>query len=191
MIKLEKPTADDYRAIRRSIKKLASLLITSLYTNKDTENKSHIESNFRIFDKVVFKADSNNGKDSCYSNYVWLSDTYLKCISNGYMPQVNLDVYFSLEEGITRALYKLLLVNFQSAQNGLYRTSLSNLNEYLGFIGNNDKARFKLAKAAADLKKKCIIDDIEWDKGMVTFISVAKNSEPAVEKPIKAATRGR
>ena len=187
LIKIEKPTTEDYRAIRTSIKKLASLLITSLYTNKKTESKDHIESNFRIFDKVVFKAEVPDGKNSIYSNYVWLSDTYLKCINNGYLPHVDLDEYLSIEEGIARALYKLLLIHFQSGNN-IYKTSYMKLQEYLG-LASNDAARIQLTKAHAELKKKRIVDDILWENGAVTYVKT-KKSHSITEEPCQKAAAG-
>ncbi len=179
IIKIDKPTAEDYRKIKKSIKKLASVFITSLYINKNTDGKSYIESNFHIFDKVVFEAGNKNGKGNYYGNYIWLSDTYLKCINSGYLPTYDLDEYLSLKDGTARALYKLLSVQFHSEETRIYKTTFANLREYLSLSNNEDKAKAQLAKAHAELKRNRFIDDIVWQKGLVTYLKRKKTDRAA------------
>jgi len=186
IIKINKPTAEDYRKIKKSIKKLASVFITSIYINKDTEGKNYIESNFRIFDKVVYDAGNKNSKGNYYGNYIWLSDTYLKCINNGYLPTYDLDKYLSLKEGTARALYKLLSVQFQSEKTKYYKTSFANLREYLSLSNNEDKARTQLAKAHAELKRNQIIDDMVWQKGLATYIKPTKKNSATIVDEAKS-----
>lgn len=161
---IEKPSADCYREIAKSIKRIATISINARLVSG---GKTSLETMFNIFDKVLFKTGKEDGG---YYNMVYLSDALLKSVNAGYLSNIVLKTHRLLKSPIAKALYRVIACVNKDGRSPV-TISYREVCERIGLFRHSElaKARQQLSPVHRELRLKKAVGQVLWNGETVSY----------------------
>lgn len=178
----------NYQALKRVLKQLAAITVFSERAFYDKKTKKRVTYNdaFHVIDKVRWirkKTDKDidvEDEETSKAYVIW-SDTIWKSLESGYIKNLDLEYYYSLENAIARRLYRFL-------DKWLYKKNewefdVFDVTDRLGMVRYRypSEAKKALIPACEELKNRGFLADYEFHKkGKYTRIHFMKVARPTL-----------
>ena len=119
---------------------------------------------FNLYDRVVFVGELLTNGETADSNYVFLSDWYLKSLNSFYVKPLDFDYYRSLQSTLSGRLYEFLGIQFYGLQGKPYSVEYRRLCQLLPIVEQKylSKAKENLCSAHRELQETKFLTQVRW-----------------------------
>ena len=98
----------NYKSVRNAIQQMVSTTIEAKGSFYHKGKQRYIADTYHLFDRVIFKGESEPDGKLSENNYVFISDAYLDSINSFYIKDIDWKYYQQLENVTTARLYEVL-----------------------------------------------------------------------------------
>ncbi|HGE72000.1 TPA: hypothetical protein ENX78_14270 [Candidatus Poribacteria bacterium] len=164
LLNIDADSGRNYEMVKNALIRTSFAGIQSKGTFYSKNDKRWIEDAFHLYDRIVFIGETLPDGSIAESNYLFLSDWYLKSLNSFYIKPLDYGFFLSLKSNIAGRLYEFLSLQFYGTGGKPYSIDYHKLCQVLPIVEQKylSKAIQNLESAHEELIKKNFISKAEW-----------------------------